>query len=169
MTDKMQSKSEVLQPSIAVGVLIKNSLGEIFLAQSINKWGGLWIVPGGHLEYGETLIQCAKREVFEELGVEVMDVQFFQVQEITPPIIEYYKPDKHFIFINVSARLVDDNAKIVLQNSELQEYCFIKPADALEKLNLNRSTRKLIEQSLKSEPGLPFLRAEGDNKGKMIQ
>jgi 8-oxo-dGTP diphosphatase len=37
---------------------------------------GTWSVPGGHLEYGELLEACAKREVIEEVGVTITDLAF---------------------------------------------------------------------------------------------
>jgi 8-oxo-dGTP diphosphatase len=35
-----------------------------------------WRVPGGHVEEGETLVKAVKREVFEETGALVRDIQF---------------------------------------------------------------------------------------------
>lgn len=43
----------------------------ILLGKRKNCYGeGTWGLPGGHLEYGESLIDCAKRELMEELGIE---------------------------------------------------------------------------------------------------
>jgi nucleoside triphosphatase YtkD len=35
-----------------------------------------WRVPGGHVEPGESLVKAVKREVFEETGALVRDIQF---------------------------------------------------------------------------------------------
>lgn len=65
------SKSEY--PKIVIGALIYNEENKIFLGKS-HKWGDRWIVPGGHLELGETFVECIKREVREETNLEVSDI-----------------------------------------------------------------------------------------------
>lgn len=36
---------------------------------------GKWSFPKGHLESSETSIECARRELYEEAGVDLQDVQ----------------------------------------------------------------------------------------------
>jgi ADP-ribose pyrophosphatase YjhB (NUDIX family) len=40
---------------------------------------GLWTLPGGRLEPGETAAQCANREIREELGLDVFALRPVQV------------------------------------------------------------------------------------------
>jgi len=42
---------------------------DIFLCQNAGHERPFWCLPGGHLEEGETLGRCVKRELFEEFGI----------------------------------------------------------------------------------------------------
>lgn len=62
-------------------VLIRD--GNRILLQERNKgdgWNGL-VMPGGHVEPGESFVECARREVREETGLEVGDLQLAAVKQ----------------------------------------------------------------------------------------
>ncbi len=61
-------------PHKIIGVaVIKNERGEILIDKRLPKgnFGGLWEFPGGKLEAGETIQSCIKREIKEELAIEI--------------------------------------------------------------------------------------------------
>jgi len=43
----------------------------LMVEQENGYWAGRWILPGGKLELGESLEECAARECYEETGVKV--------------------------------------------------------------------------------------------------
>lgn len=49
---------------------IRNNL-VLMVEQASGYWAGRWILPGGKLELGESLEDCAARECFEETSVKV--------------------------------------------------------------------------------------------------
>jgi mutator protein MutT len=67
---------------VGVGACIVNDQGQIFLAlrgQKAKNEKGKWEIPGGSVEFGETLENALKREIFEELGIEIEIVKLLDV------------------------------------------------------------------------------------------
>lgn len=47
-------------------------------------WAGLWIAPGGHVQPEETPESALRREMREELGVEVLEASFAYTVHVPP-------------------------------------------------------------------------------------
>jgi 8-oxo-dGTP diphosphatase len=62
---------------IAAAIIEKD--GKILIAQRTKKDAlfGKWEFPGGKVEPGETLQECLKRELFEELGIDAEIGEYF--------------------------------------------------------------------------------------------
>ena len=67
------------KPSIRVAAAIIEDSGKYLLARrkKDTHLGGLWEFPGGKCEDGETYESCVRREVLEELGIEISPPCFF--------------------------------------------------------------------------------------------
>jgi A/G-specific adenine glycosylase len=66
-----KAKSPLPHHTVTAAVLRHN--GQVFIAQRPNKGllGGMWEFPGGKTKPGEKLTACLKREICEELGVDI--------------------------------------------------------------------------------------------------
>lgn len=56
-----------LTPKIAVNAVVFNDKKQVLLAKRTDN--GLWCLPGGHVDLGETLEKACLRELFEETGL----------------------------------------------------------------------------------------------------
>jgi ADP-ribose pyrophosphatase YjhB (NUDIX family) len=54
---------------------------KILLVKEKTKSGFHWALPAGKLEVGETVIECAKREAFEESGLKVRPVSLIGIYQ----------------------------------------------------------------------------------------
>ena len=62
-------------PRIGVAVIVYKK-GEVLLGLRKNAHGeGTWALPGGHLEFGESPEECARREVMEETGMSIKNMR----------------------------------------------------------------------------------------------
>lgn len=94
------------RPLVGVGVVFLRQ-GRVFLAKRQGSHGeATWASAGGHLEQGETLEECARREALEELGVTVGSVQFLCVSNI----IAY---GKHYLDVEFLGDIGDQEPVLV--------------------------------------------------------
>ena len=61
---------------VGVGVFVFKDGMFLFGQRKNAHWDGTWSVPGGHLEFGESLQDTARREVEEETGVAIKNIRF---------------------------------------------------------------------------------------------
>lgn len=126
-------------PVPTVGALVFNAAGQVLLVRT-RKWSNRWGIPGGKIKPGETAEAALRRELLEETGLAVTDIQLALVQDcIQPP--EFYR-DAHFLLLNYTCRCMGEPR--VCLNDEAQAYRWVALDAALAE-DLNQPTRTLIE------------------------
>jgi 8-oxo-dGTP diphosphatase len=103
----MKNKNEDQYTKVSVGIVIfKNE--KILFGSSKDKNGNLkYILPVGHLKYMESFVECAKREVLEECGIKIKDVELQFVSNT-----DSYSP-KHYVHIGLKARWLSGEPKVI--------------------------------------------------------
>lgn len=101
---------------VAAGVLIHEGKVLISKRRADDSFAGYWEFPGGKLEEGEDERACLKREMKEELGIEVsVRPHFYRLQ------IRYKNKPYILTFHRCSLLLGEPQAL------EVEEFCWIKP------------------------------------------
>ena len=64
------------RPLIGVAVIVIKD-DRVLLGKRKNSHGAdTWAFPGGHLEFNESIADCAAREVFEETGLSIKNLRY---------------------------------------------------------------------------------------------
>lgn len=130
-------------PEPTVGALIFNQAGKVLLTKS-HRWRDQYVIPGGHIELGETMEAALRREIKEETGLSIYDIEFASLQEFI--FDEAFYEKSHFIFIDFVCRTDADESDVML-NDEAQEYVWVSMEEALA-LPIDPYTRRLIEKAM---------------------
>lgn len=91
----MEAIQDKPRPRVGVGVVVIKD-GRILLGKRKGAHGaGEWSFAGGHLEFGETVEECALRELAEETGLKALSIQ------IGPWVNDVIEENKHYVTLFV--------------------------------------------------------------------
>lgn len=98
-----------------------------------------WLLPGGGLEYGETISECAKREALEELSLEIALGDLLFANESIPS-------DKHRHVLNLYYQAKVIGGQIKLGDEEvLAEAAWIE-INLIDELTLYPNTKEILKK-----------------------
>ncbi len=94
----MASNMPESYPKVGIGVMVMNAQGQVLMCKRAGSHGaGEYSFPGGHLEYMESIEDCARRECREEAGIEIKNIRFHFAANVRK-----YAP-KHYVHIGFFA------------------------------------------------------------------
>ena len=107
---------------VGVGVALFNEKNEVLLElrSDFNEWGFL----GGKLEFGESLSECAVREVLEESGF-ILDTKFELIGVYSKPentTVEYPERKVQKIDIFIKGKIIGGEMKLSKESLDLQYF-----------------------------------------------
>jgi 8-oxo-dGTP diphosphatase len=69
------------RPTLAVSICVLGPEGALLVERGREPFKGRFSLPGGRVEFGETLEAAARRELLEETGIAVASADFLRLHE----------------------------------------------------------------------------------------
>jgi ADP-ribose pyrophosphatase YjhB (NUDIX family) len=131
----------------AVTAVVANEAGEILLQRRADN--GLWALPGGVVEVGESVAQAVLREVKEETGLDVEPVGIVGVYSDPRHVIAYADGEVRQQFsLCFAARNVGGALRVSEESTEVR---FVALAE-LDRLPMHPAQRLRIKHFLEHRP-----------------
>lgn len=128
------------RPIVGVGAVVIRDGKILLVKRGVAPSKGLWAIPGGALELGETLQQGAEREILEETGVVI------RAREPVYTFDFFERADNgrirfHFVIVDVAADYISGDVKGA---DDALDARWLTPAD-LDRMPVAQNTLKLLK------------------------
>lgn len=127
------------KPEVAVGALILKNQKVLLVKRNQSPAKGLWALPGGKVNLGETLQQAAAREIFEETGVTIIPGQpiytFENIQRDENGDVQF-----HYVIVDLMAEFKEGELKAGDDAADVGWFSI----DEMEEILVNKTTKELV-------------------------
>ncbi|OGV90954.1 hypothetical protein A3A66_03520 [Microgenomates group bacterium RIFCSPLOWO2_01_FULL_46_13] len=132
---------------LIVVAIIQNKKGEYLLCKKpadLGVYPGQWALTGGGVEEGEEMEIALRREVREEVGLEITTIKpaFFTDDHIVKYFPNCRSEEQYLIYLEFTCRTKLTKVKL---NEEFETYAWVKSKD-LSKYDLNAPTRATFQK-----------------------
>ncbi len=136
------------RPVVGIAAIARDDRGHLLLVRRADN--GQWALPGGTLEWGETLRRSIVRELFEEAGV--------QQVSLGPAVGVFSRPDRdpRFHGVTVAVRCTVGAAGAPVNPLEIREVRFFAPEDVPASLAFGMEDMVAAEAALGTGEGAVF-------------
>lgn len=131
-----------INPAPTSAVILENSKGEILLVKrKFEPKKGMLDLPGGFIEPGESIEVATRREIKEELGIEISDLSYF----VSYPDYYFYQGmNIKTLGITYIAKIKDE--AIIIPSDDVEDARFFNKKDLpLEKIAFENIKQALID------------------------
>lgn len=136
---------------------VKNYNWEYLMAKHV--WKNMWVLPGGWLEWTESIFKCIKRELKEEFNLDISIIwnKFeFETNRISKtyssPICSYiieFENKKHWLQKRIEyiflAEIKNDTKNIKIQEEEIEEYKFFSLEEIIKMENTYEQIKEIAK------------------------
>ncbi len=113
---------------VSAGIIHRENKILITRRAAHKSLGGYWEFPGGKIEPGETIEACLKREIWEELHIDISVDGFFMENAHAYDHLTILLKVFHCTYLSGDIQLVDHDQAAWIHPSDLNQYTFA-PAD----------------------------------------
>lgn len=100
--------------TLAIDAIITNVTGILLIKRNTDPDSGKWALPGGHIDFDETLDETVIREVKEETDLEVISSKFMNI---------YSRPDRN-PHQNIAAAYIVQATGVPVAGSDASEISY---------------------------------------------
>ena len=126
-------------PQLAVGAIVRRGTAVLLVQRATAPNAGLWAIPGGKVQPGETLQQAAEREIKEETGVLIRAGEpifcFDVIERDGHGELRY-----HYVIVDLLAEYLGGEPQA---DDDALDAAWVEP-QALARLDVNATTRQLL-------------------------
>ncbi|MFH1714183.1 MAG: NUDIX hydrolase [Candidatus Nealsonbacteria bacterium] len=126
-------------PKATCGAIIMKDNKVLLTKRNISPYKGYWCIPGGHIGWGENVETAVKREVREEVGLNIKP-RFFKYYDEIIPEIKWHA---------VTLTFVDrSRGPIKIDKSEVKEFKWFTEKE-VQKLKIAFKNKKTLKDYFK--------------------
>ena len=114
--------SQPTHPQLATSAAIFRDGKALLVRRARSPGKGFYSLPGGRVEFGESLAEALAREVMEETGLVIDIVGLSGFREVLPKD----GVGGHYLIMSFAARWVEGSPEL---NDELDDFQWVAPAD----------------------------------------